>query len=444
MARTGTTRVRSLAAMAAAGVVCACSGGNAPDAGTLDPVFAQPAEDVEIRTLGRGQTLGELVGNLVEANEQYSLLMAFREQASPRRIRAGTEVTLRYRPEDKWLRGVDVAINGDETVRLVRDDLGWGSSTIRTPTYTDTVFAAGEIESVLWTAVVRNPALQGIPVSDRNKLIDHLDRVFQWQVDFSRQIRVGDQYRFAFEREVRPDGSMRTGRLLAAELVNSGTPYHAVWFDPNGDGDGSYYDLEGKSVRRAFLTKPLEYRRISGRFSPARFHPVLKRWRAHRGIDYSADTGTPIMATADGVVIHRAPKGSFGNAVEIRHPNGIVTRYAHLSNFRRGVTLGTRVRQGDVIGYVGMTGLATGPHLHYEMLRNDRQMDPESVKLPAGDPVPSENRTQWLAESRVRVGLLESIPGAGPVRMARSADAEAAAPDAAGPDDPDGLDETGG
>ncbi len=413
--------------MVAAGM--GCSAGVAPDAGTLDPVYAQPAEDVEILTLGRGQTLGELLNSQVDANEQYSLLAAFREQASPRRMRAGTEITLRYRPEDRWLRGVDVAVNSDETVRLVREETGWDSRTIQTPTYTDTVFASGEIETVLWTAVIRNPALDGIPIQDRNQLIDYLDRVFQWQVDFSRQIRVGDTYRFAFERQVRPDGSMRAGRLLAAELVNSGTAYHAIYFDPNDDGQGSYYDLEGKSVRRAFLLKPLEYRRISSRFTMGRFHPVLKRWRAHKGIDYAADAGTPIMATGDGVVIHRAPKGSFGNAVEIRHPNGIVTRYAHLSNFRRGVNLGTRVRQGEIIGYVGMTGLASGPHLHYEMLRSGQQMDPLSVDLPVGDPVPADNRTRWLQESRVRVALLESIPGAGPVRVAARADDAETQPD---------------
>ena len=315
-------------------------------------------------------------------------------------------------------------MNSDETVRLARTEAGWASETIRTPTYVDTVFAAGEIETVLWTAVVRNPKLQGIPVADRNRLIDYLDRVFQWQVDFSRQIRVGDTYRFAFERQVRPDGSMRTGRLLAAELVNQGTAYHAIWFDPNGDGEGSWFDLEGKSVRRAFLLKPLEYRRISSRYTSGRFHPVLQRWRAHRGIDYAADRGTPIMATSDGVVVHRGPNGGYGNLVEIRHPHRFRTRYAHLSHFRSGVNVGTRVRQGQVIGYVGATGLVTGPHLHYEMIRSGRQIDPLSVDLPAGDPVPSENRLQWNRERNVRLALLESIPGGGPVRTAASMEAE--------------------
>jgi len=289
---------------------------------------------------------------------------------------------------------------------------------VQTPTFVDTLFASGEIETVLWTSVIRNPALAGLPVSDRSRLIDHLDRVFQWQVDFSRQIRVGDTYRFAFEREVRPDGSMRAGRLLAAELVNSGAAFHAVWFDPNDDGEGSYYDLEGNSVRRAFLLKPLEYRRISSRFSSGRLHPVLNRWRAHRGVDYAADAGTPVMATSDGVVIHRGPKGDLGNAVEIRHPNGFVTRYGHLRGFRSGVGVGSRVRQGEIVGYVGMTGLATGPHLHYEMLRGGKHMDPLSVDLPAGDPVPSEDLTRWRAESGARLALLELIPGAGPVRTA--------------------------
>ncbi len=403
---------------AAAAILLAGCGGPAPDVGTLDVVHARPAEQVEIFTLRDGETLGEILSETLDGSEQYNFLLSFREQASPRRIRAGTEVTFRYLPDDRALRGVDVAVNSDETVRMVRTPTGWSSETIETPTYVDTVFASGAIESVLWTSVVRNPALDGIPVSDRSRLIDYLDRVFQWQVDFSRQIRVGDTYRFAFERHVRPDGSMRTGRLLAAELVNSGTAYHAVWFAPENEDEGSYFDLEGKSVRRAFLLKPLEYRRISSRFSGGRFHPVLKRWRAHRGVDYAADTGTPIMATSDGVVIHRAPKGGYGNAVEIRHPNGFITRYAHLSRFRSGVNVGTRVRQGDVIGYVGATGLVTGPHLHYEMIRGGRQIDPLSVDLPKGMPIPQESFEEWIRDRDTRLSLLESIPGAGPARTA--------------------------
>ncbi|MGD8320202.1 MAG: M23 family metallopeptidase [Gemmatimonadota bacterium] len=410
---------RLVAAALAAAATAACSMGAPPDVGTLDPIYAKPAEDVQVLKLGRNQTLGELLQSQIDANEQYSLLLAFREQASPRRMQEGTEITLRFRSDDRWLRRVDVAINRDKTVRLKRDGLdGWQSETVETPVFVDTLYTAGRIESVLWTSVIRNPSLQAIPVGDRNRLIDYLDRVFQWQVDFSRQIRVGDTYRFVFEREVRPDGSMRSGRLLAAELVNSGTPYYAVYFDPNGDGEGSYYDLDGKSVRRAFLLKPLEYRRISSRFSTGRMHPILNRIRAHKGIDYAADRGTPVMATADGVVTMRGRNGGYGNMVEIRHPNGFRTRYGHLSAFKRGVVLGSRVHQGDIIGYVGMTGLATGPHLHYEMIRGGRQVDPLSVDLPKGDPVPSQDQDRWNAAMTARMSLLNSIPEAGPVRTA--------------------------
>lgn len=387
-----------------------------PDVGLIRPVYAPAAEKVEIYSLGRGQTFGQLLNTTISANEQSSLLLAFQEHASPRRMRRGTEITLRYLREYDQLRGVDVAISPDRTIRLDRDVVGWRSHVIETPIYVDTLFVSGEIETVLWSAVINNPAVKGLTFEDRNRLIDRLDRVFQWQVDFSRQIRVGDTYRFAFEREVRPDGSMRTGWLLAAEFVNSGTPYHAVYFDPNGDGEGSYFDLAGESVRRAFLLKPLTYRRISSRFTSHRFHPVLNRWRAHRGIDYAADAGTEIMATSDGVVIHRGWKGSFGNTVELRHPNGFVTRYAHLRAFKRNVVLGTRVRQSDIIGYVGQTGLATGNHLHYEMLRSGTHMDPLSVDLPAGDPVPSEDRDRWQVARTARMGLLESIPRADPVQ----------------------------
>lgn len=389
-----------------------------PDVGLIDAVYAPPAERVVIQSLGRGQTFGQLLHGAIDANEQASLLLAFQEHASPRRMRPGTEVTLRYLPEDNWLRGVDVAISPDETIRLDRSVTGWQSDLIETPVYVDTLFASGEIESALWSAVVDNPVLGELTFADRNLLIDHLDRVFQWQMDFSRQIRAGDTYRFAFEREVRPDGSMRAGRLLAAEFVNSGTPYHAVYFDPNGDGRGSYFDLDGQSVRRAFLLKPLAYRRISSRFTNSRFHPILKTWRSHRGVDYAANPGTEVMATSDGVVIHRGPNGGYGNLVEIRHPNGFVTRYAHLRAFPRSLRVGDRVKQSDVIGYVGMTGLANGPHLHYEMLRRGRQIDPLSVDLPAGDPVPSEDRDRWRTEMGGRMALLESIPKAGPVRTA--------------------------
>lgn len=380
------------------------------EVGALPALVARPAEQAEARSLGDGQTLDEVLEEFIEGDDRQGVLLAFQERASPRRMKVGTEVTLRYRISDHWLRGVDVALNPDSTVRLTRDDMGWRSTIVQTPIWTDTLFAAGTIEDVLWNAVVQNAALAAMPVHDRALMIHHLDQVFQWQVDFSRQIQKGDTYRFAFERQVRPDGSMRSGHLVSAELVNSGTPYTAIWFEPTGEGRGAYFDLEGESVRRAFLLKPLEFRRISSRYTNARFHPILKTWRAHRGIDYAAATGTEIQATGDGVVTHRGPLGALGNAVVIRHPNGFVTRYGHMSRFDPKVRAGTRVHQGDVIGYVGATGLATAPHLHYELWMGGKPVDPLSVNLPPGDPVGPSDRSRWEAESSARLALLGRVP----------------------------------
>ncbi len=414
---TGWCRLAAALAVAALG---ACSS-PAPDAGTLATIYARPAESVQVLSLQQGETLGKLLGSAIRPNEQYDLLLAFRQQASPRRMRAGTEITLRRRADDGWLRGVDVEFNADTTIRLTRNPDGWSASTIATPTYLDTLYAAGRIDNSLWESVVDNPSLAALPIGDRLGLIDDLDAVFQWQIDFSRQIHQGDTYRFVYEEEVRPDGSMRTGRLLAAEVVNAGTPYFAIYFDPNGDGKGSYYDRDGKSVRRAFMRKPLSYRRISSRFSRDRYHPILHIGRPHLGVDSAAAAGTPVWATADGVVVRRGWDGGYGNLIELRHPNGWETRYGHLEAFKRGLHVGSRVHQGDVIGYVGQTGLATGPHLHYEILRHGHQVNPLAVNLPSGDPVPEQDETDWTRARTARMALLESIPGAGPVRTVASA-----------------------
>lgn len=404
---------RFLPALAAASVLAlvGCDD-RTPEVGTVDVVYAEPAEELETRALGRGQTLGEVLASSLPFSDQQAVLMAFREQASPRRMKVGTEVTLRYVREGT-LRGVDVALSRDETVRLTRTGDAWSSVVVETPVYTDTVMVSGEVVSSLWESVISNDALLELPYQDRVVLVDHLDRVFQWQLDFSRQVQRGDYFRVVFQRDVRPDGSMKTGHIVAAEFVNVGKPFHAVWFDPNGDGKGSYFDLDGKSVRRSFLLKPLEFRRISSRFSNGRRHPVLNTVRAHRGVDYAADRGTPIMATSDGVVIQRGPNGGLGNAIEIRHPNGFITRYGHMSGFASGIGVGTRVSQGQVIGYVGATGLATGPHLHYEMIRGGRHVDPLSVDLPAGDPVPSDDMERWTMELGPRLALLERLPPPG-------------------------------
>jgi murein DD-endopeptidase MepM/ murein hydrolase activator NlpD len=392
-----------------------------PDAGFLEPLHAETPERVQVELLEFGQTFGGVLNRAaLPSVEQHALLMAFREHASPSRLRVGTEVTFRYLRRDDQLRGVDVVVNPDELVRMERDEFGWRSSRVETPVWTDTVFVAGDIDRDLWSAVVLNPELEEMPRGDRARVIDLMDRVFQWQLDFSRQIQPGDRYRLAFERQVRPDGSMRTGRILAAELVNRGSPLHAIWFDLHGDDEGGYYDLDGESLRRAFLRAPLEYRRISSRFNRNRFHPILNQRRPHIGVDYAAATGTPVRATADGTVQVRGVQGGYGNLVQIRHANGFMTRYAHLNGFASDVRVGTRVRQGQVIGYVGMTGLATGPHLHYELHRSGSPVDPLNIDIPSGDPIPPEHMDRWSGELDTRFALLDVADRRPDVRMARA------------------------
>lgn len=385
------------------------------DAGTIAPVAAAPPEVAEQVSLRRGQTLGLLLLNAsIPADERVALLAAFGERANPRRLVAGTPVTYWRDRRDGVMTAVEVGLGPDSTVYLDRARDGWASRTMRTPVVTDTVFIEGTIRSSLWMAVMGSPSLQFMPSGDRARLMDGLDRIFQWEVDFHRQVQPGDSYRVVLERAVRPDGSMRgDGRIVAAEFVNRDTPFRAFWFDVSGDGEGAYYDAGGRSVQRQFLLKPLEYRRISSRVQSARFHPVLRTWRAHNGVDYAAGIGTPVMATADGVVTHRGWSGGYGNLVEVRHTNGFVTRYAHLSGFGSGVAAGARVRQGQTIGFVGMTGMVTGPHLHYELRRNGRVEDPLDIRIPPGEPIPDTMRSRWeawLADGRALLASPAFVP----------------------------------
>ena len=387
------------------------------DAGAIAPVVAAPAEAVEHARLGYGQTLGSLLADAsIDTRERVALLAAFRERANPRRLAVGTSVTYRRDRRDGALRAIEVGLSPDSALYLEETANGWTTQLVRTPVQTDTVFIGGQIRSNLWMAVVGSPTLQYMPVGDRAKLLHGLDGIFQWEVDFHRQVQPGDTYRVVFERDIRPDGSMRgNGRIVAAEFVNQETPFRAFWFDVSRNGEGAYYNPDGRSVQRQFLLKPLEYRRISSRVQSARFHPVLQSWRAHNGVDYAANRGVPVMATADGVVTHRGWSGGYGNMVEVRHSRGFVTRYAHLSGFASGVVAGSRVRQRQTVGFVGMTGLATGPHLHYELRQNGRVKDPLDIRLPPGEAISEGAWPRWVAQLSDGRTLLDS-PGFAPTR----------------------------
>ena len=232
--------------------------------------------------------------------------------------------------------------------------------------------------------------------------------IFSSDVDFNRDLRQGDRFVVVYEANYVQGEFVGVGRVIATEFTNQGRSYRAVYFrDENGRG--GYYGPDGKNVRKAFLRSPLAFSRITSRYSSGRFHPVLRKWRAHRGIDYGAPTGTPVRATASGTVRFAGRKGGYGKLITLRHANGYGTRYAHLSRYARGIRKGARVEQGQVIGYVGKTGLATGPHLHYEFLVNGKQRDPLKLILPPGPPITAQRRPAFDAVATPLLGRLDLL-----------------------------------
>jgi len=214
--------------------------------------------------------------------------------------------------------------------------------------------------------------------------------IFASDIDFHRDLRKEDRFKVVYESHYSSGEPTGTGRVLAVEFVNKGKPYQAVYFEAN-DKERGYYTPEGKNLRRAFLRSPLKFSRISSGFSRSRYHPILKKRRAHKGVDYAAPRGTPVRATANGTVAVSTRQRGYGKLIILKHRRRYSTAYAHLSAFAKGLRKGKRVNQGDIIGYVGSTGMATGPHLHYEFRINGVQRNPQRVVMPAAIPLSAKN-----------------------------------------------------
>ncbi|MBF0187790.1 MAG: peptidoglycan DD-metalloendopeptidase family protein [Magnetococcales bacterium] len=238
-------------------------------------------------------------------------------------------------------------------------------------------------------------------------LMANLANLFEWDVDFARDIRTGDRFTVLFE-ELSDGVKTKQGNILAAEFINQGRTYRVVRYtDPKGNS--GYFDDRGRNIQKMFIRAPVDYTRISSRFSLRRKHPVFGFTRAHKGVDYAAPTGTPIRAAGDGKVVWRGRKGGFGNLVMIRHNSKYTTAYAHMSRYNRKVKRGTRVKQGQVIGYVGMTGAATGPHLHYEVRIHGRQVNPLTAKLPSSQPIARRYLADFRSKSRKVLDRLDAV-----------------------------------
>ncbi len=260
-------------------------------------------------------------------------------------------------------------------------------------------YAEGKVEDSLFAAGKR------AGVSDT--VILELADVFGYDVDFALEVQRGDSFRVLYE-EILVDGErVRDGKILAAEFINNGTVYQAIDY-ATANGREGYYRPDGQAMRRAFLRTPVDFARISSRFSTGRMHPVLHLMRAHKGVDYAAARGTPVRATADGSVQFSGNQGGYGRVIILRHGNQQSTVYAHLERFAQNIRSGGRVKQGQIIGYVGSSGLASGPHLHYEFRINGQHKDPLKVKTTPADPIPAAEMAAFLSEAGKRVAMLDS------------------------------------
>jgi murein DD-endopeptidase MepM/ murein hydrolase activator NlpD len=238
--------------------------------------------------------------------------------------------------------------------------------------------------------------------------IMELAKIFGWDIDFALEIRSGDSFSVIYQEEYLHGEKYRTGPILAADFIKQGRSYRAVR-DADNNGKIAYFTPEGHSMRKAFLRAPVDFRRISSHFAKQRWHPVSGKKRPHRGVDYAASIGTPIKAAGDGKVIHRAKKGGYGHTVIIQHAQGYTTLYAHLSRYSKSARLGSKVKQGQVIGYVGQSGLATGPHLHYEFRVNGVHRNPLTVKLPNAQPIAKQHRADFILEIQPLVAQLDIL-----------------------------------
>jgi murein DD-endopeptidase MepM/ murein hydrolase activator NlpD len=360
-----------------------------------EALIAPPESYVRQARLERGETLGDLLDKLGIENSESARLVKL---GTLHLLRPGTVVTANVAPEGGLLRMS--YLNGYDTVRSIAPDedrfrVGDEPANFET----GKLVRYAQIRSSLFEAA----DAAGIPDSVAIQLAD----VFGGDIDFYRDLRKGDRFSVVYEMYYLRGRPIRAGRVVAAEFVNKGRTFRALYY-VDAKGKGGYYAPDGQSLRKAFLRAPLEFTRISSRFG-VRKHPFLHIWRQHKGVDYAAPLGTRVRATADGVVEFAGRKGGYGNAIILRNGGRYSTVYGHLRGFAHGICRGVRVEQGDIIGYVGQTGWATGPHLHYEFRVAGVARNPLAIALPAAVPVPAQELPAFLRYAQPLVAQLDLL-----------------------------------
>jgi len=380
-----------------------------PAAEVLDsaPTPAAPAAPVWRQrhdTLGRGETLTALLGRAGIVGRELSRVLESATPLDERRVPAGLTLVSRALESDSLPSELVFQLAVDHILTVRRSDSGWVSTEEKLPWVTDTIALGGSITSTLYDALDAAPS--DLPAANRAELAWALADIYEYRVDMSRDLQPNDMFRVLVERKRGPQGAVRVGSILAATFTVGGSELQAIRHQ-RSDTRFGYFDQDGRSMRAAFLRAPLEFRRISSVFG-MRKHPILGIWRQHAGTDYAAAQGTPVRAVGDGVVIFAGRKGGYGNAIEVRHPNGFVTRYGHLRSFAKVTRRGARVDIGQTIGFVGMTGLATAPHLHFEVLVGGVQRNPRvALAMKGGEPLPASERETFERERGELIALLQ-------------------------------------
>lgn len=315
---------------------------------------------------------------------------------------------LRFMHRDGELMGLERKLSDSETLQVTRDEHGFSSNVLENPLEVHTRTASATIHNSLFQAAGE------AGLTDR--VAFDLAEIFQYDIDFVLDIQAGDRFTVVYEEVFQDGAPLRIGNILAAKFVNEGREYRAVRY-VDSQGRGQYYSPDGKSLRKAFMRSPVQFSRVSSRFNLSRKHPVLNRIRAHKGVDYAAPTGTPVRAAGEGRVRFVGRQGGYGNVIELEHGSGVVTVYGHLSRFAPKLRRGQRVELAQVVGYVGSTGLATGPHLHYEYRVRGVHKNPQTVPLPDAEPIPGAERERFLTATADLVNTLD-LP-LGPILVAR-------------------------
>jgi murein DD-endopeptidase MepM/ murein hydrolase activator NlpD len=366
----------------------------------VDSFIALQSDDSALQATG--SAFAEAVQIIVKRNDTLDQIfrrmeLSLADLANIRALDVAREALDRIRPGEMltvFKQGDQVValqrpLSINQTLKIERDASdNFTASVEEVPLVRRLVTATGTIKSSLFA--------DGNAAGLHDAVIRQVEDIFRWDVDFMLDLRVNDSFTLVYEQLERDGEIVGDGEVLAAEFVNQGTRFRAVRYE-NAAGDVAYYTPEGVPMRKAFLKAPVQFTRISSVFNPSRKHPVLNTIRAHRGVDYAAPSGTPILAAGAGRVRFVGVKGGFGNLVELSHANGIVTRYGHMSRFARGLKVGQRVEQGQEIGRVGMTGLATGPHLHFEFIDNGVTVDPQKAlrRSTPGDPIAAAERARF-------------------------------------------------